>query len=129
MTGLDEVRAPMTAYAQKLEDIRREEQARIAREAAERARILAEEAAEAARLEAERQAAMAPVSIPADDAPPPVTLDDAIAAQQQADIEQRRADARPADFSRTRGEFGAVSSLVERIEVRAIDMSLCRWSS
>jgi hypothetical protein len=123
--GLDRVRRPMTVYAQEQERIRREVARRVAEEAAARARQIAEEAAAAQQAEADRlEAARAGEYVP----PPPVdvtpaTLDDAIEAANAAASAARAAEARPAEFSRTRGDMGAVSSLREIVTVELVDLA------
>lgn len=84
----------------------KEEAARRARQEEER---LAREAAEAARKEAERLAA---------DAADAAGLDSAIGAEKAAEAAQadlvkaeRASDVKPAELSRTRGEYGSMSSL------------------
>lgn len=125
--GLNQVRAPMTVYAQEQETIRRAEAQRVAEAAAARAAATAEALAqqqreEAAREEARRQAEYVPP--PPVDEPPPVTLDDAIAAAQEAEKLAKEAAVRPADLSRTRGDMGSVSSLRENVEVELINLDL-----
>lgn len=80
---------------------RREEEARQQRIEAERARLAAEEAARQAATEKD--------------------LDEAIVADEQAKVAEadaakakREAEAKPAELSRSRGDFGAVASLKRR---------------
>lgn len=111
----------LTAYQRKVaeaERLRREEEER--RRKVEADRIAAEAAAKAAAA--------------ADDA----GLDDAIAAEAAADqamadavLAERAADAKPAELARTRGDFGAVSSLrtfwdVEIVDARVLDLEALR---
>ncbi len=121
-SGLNTVRVKMTAYAKALEKKQREEAEKAAAEAAERARAAAEELARQQQIEAERLAAEQPA--PVDPETPAITIDDAIAAAQEADRLIRQAQARPADFSRTRGEYGSVSSLREHIEIELTNIRL-----
>ena len=124
--GLRAVERPMTLYAQEQERIRRAEAERLAAEARERARQLAEEAAEAARAEAEREAARQRaeyVPAPAADMTA-ATLDDAIAAAGVAAEAVKAAAAKPAEFSRVRGDFGAVSSLRQLVTVELEDINV-----
>jgi hypothetical protein len=92
-----EVERRQTIFANKKaaeERRRREEEARVAREAAER----------------EAQAALdRAAALPAEAAD--AALDDAIAAQDQAEMLADAAQASPAELSRTRSDLGTVSSL------------------
>lgn len=116
-----DVEKKLTHYArEKAEQERRErlEQERLAREAAEVARREAEEKARAAADE--------------------VSLDDAIEAEARAETAQAdlvkaeaAADVKPAELSRTRGEYGAVSSLrtqwtFDEIDRASLDLEALR---
>lgn len=122
--GLNRVRAPMTAYANEQERIRRAEAARIAAEAQAEAARIARELADQQRAERERQEAIARAEYvpPAPIEAAPVSIDDAIAAAEIAEKATKAAVAKPADFSRTRGEMGAVSSLREIVEVELVNL-------
>lgn len=100
-TAKKQVERNLTAYLQEkaaAERRRREEDARIAREEADR--IAAEAAAAAAQVQTEADLGNA---IAAEDS--------ATTAQAEAAKAQKEADAKAADMSRTRGDYGAVSSL------------------
>lgn len=104
----DPVLKVKTGIEKRLTDYLREKEAAARRERIEQERI-AREAAEAARREAEEQAKSA-----ADAA----SLDAAIEAEKNAEVAsadlakaEAAADVKPAELSRTRGEYGAVSSL------------------
>lgn len=125
--GIAKIRAPMTVWAQKQEAIRRAKADQEAAEARQRAREAAEalakqQAEEAEREEARRRSEYVP---PAPvEAPPPVSLDEVIAISKEAEALTRAAEAKPADFSRTRGEFGSVSSLRQIVTVEMVDIAL-----
>lgn len=109
----DTVQRQLTVYLREKEAAarrQREEQERLAREAAERARIEAEEKARAI----------------ADAA----GLDEAIEAEKAAEIAaadlakaEQAAEAKAAELSRTRGEYGSMSSLRTEWVFDAIDRS------
>lgn len=105
------------------------------KEAAERARRLQEEREARERAEAARREAEALAQAARDAA----SLDDAVEAEKEADRAAadaikatQAAEAKPADLSRTRGEFGAVSSLrthwvFDEINRDALDLEALRY--
>ena len=112
--GLQEVRAPMTAYAVKKEAVERAERERAAAAArAEADRVQRELAAQYAAEQETRAAAAAPET----------TVEEAIVASQQADATAKAATAKAADLTRSRGDAGSVSSLREHWDVELVDLS------
>lgn len=104
----DPVVKAKTSIEKRLTDYLREKEAAARRERMEQER-LAREAAEAARREAEERAKAARDA---------AELDAAIEAEKEAEVAsadlakaEAAADVKPAELSRTRGEYGAVSSL------------------
>jgi hypothetical protein len=88
--GRESIRERMTAFAVKLEEQRREAARKEAEAAAERARLAAEEAAKTMTDE---------------------KLDAAADLAAQADRAEAKAEAKPAELSRTYGAMGGISSL------------------
>lgn len=132
--GLADVRAPMTAYALRLEEAERrrlqeearnarEEAARLQRELAEQERLRAEDAAKHQREVAERELAgrKPPPSPPP--LPPAVTIEETISAADEAERSAKAAAAKAADLTRNRGDLGSVSSLRELWDVEVIDIT------
>lgn len=120
------VRAPMDVYSNEQEAIKRAAAKKIADDAAEAARQVAlrlaqQQREEAARVAAQKRDEYVP---PKPVAVPEVTFDDAVEAAKIAEAAARAAKARPAEFSRVRGENGAVSSLVQNVEVSVSDPDL-----
>jgi hypothetical protein len=116
---LEEIKVPRTAYALKKEAAElaaRQETARLATEEAARVQreLAAQEAAEAA--------APAETDRYVQDDTTKVSLEEAISAAEDAERAEKKANAKPAEMSRTRGD-SSVSSLREVWDVKLEDIT------
>ena len=102
VVGVVAIQKVMTAYATE-QDAKRRKQA--------------EQEAAAARAEAARLAELAAQDLEQ------THLEDAIQASQVAADAQRRAEAKPAEFTRARGDYGSTSSLRETIRIELDDIT------